>query len=455
MKRNSSDSDRENRPVFIQQRESEPDSGPSMADSDPVEVLQEAGGNQAVKRLHENGNLRAKLEVSRSDDEHEREAERIADEVMREEDDPLDECPDIQRAATWSNSPSVSGQREQQIRALEGDGTPLPESERSFFEPKFGADFSDVRVHTSPEADAAARSINAKAFTHGKDMVFRSGTYNPGSRRSRKLIAHELVHVVQQGQAPTTEQVQRQESERTQDQSQGEGDGGAGEYTVAEGELVEDYIRWVIQNYYIYDDEVIKEDAPDPVHKDANPTDAYGEELSTEGVATAAGQELGKGAHYLAFVMGIGVSVMVGVTGLGMAYGGGLAYTSALGGVGGELGGGFSGGAWATQYARMTGRGIVHLSQLFGAEGVGEKLPSETADVNPAMATVVSPDDINVNLQGGEASQTQVKYLWYLIGHHEVTNKFLRDSDVDISNIRQDKFAELVNMLASKKFGSF
>jgi hypothetical protein len=430
-----------------------------MADSDPVKVLQEAGGNQAVKRLHENGNLQAKLNVSRPDDEHEREAERIADDVMRQEDDPVGESPDIQRAATGSNSPSVSGQREQQIRALERGGTPLPESERSFFEPKFGADFSDVRVHTGPEADAAARSINARAFTHGTDMVFRSGTYNPGSRRSRKLIAHELVHVVQQGQAPTT-QVQRQESEGTQDQSQGGNDGGTGEYTIAEGELVEEYIRWVIQNYYMYDDEVIREHAPDPVHKDANPTDAYGEELSFEGVATAAGQELGRGAHYLAFAMGIGVTVMVGVTGLGMAYGGGLAYTGSLPivgdvGVGGGLGGGFSTGAWTTQYARMTGRGIVHGSQLLGAEGIGERLPSETADVNPEMATVVSPDDINVNLQGGEASQTQVQYLWYLIGHHEVTNKFLRDSDVDISNIRQDKFTELVNTLADNRFESF
>jgi hypothetical protein len=65
----------------------------------------------------------------------------------------------------------------------------------------FGADFSGVRVHTDSKSDSLNRSVQAKAFTTGSDIFFRSGTYQPASSGGQELLAHELTHVVQQGGA--------------------------------------------------------------------------------------------------------------------------------------------------------------------------------------------------------------------------------------------------------------
>jgi hypothetical protein len=70
--------------------------------------------------------------------------------------------------------------------------------ERSFFEPRFGADFSNVRVHNDTQAANVARSVNARAFTYGHNVVFGAGEYSSDTFSGRKLLAHELTHVVQQ-----------------------------------------------------------------------------------------------------------------------------------------------------------------------------------------------------------------------------------------------------------------
>ncbi len=87
---------------------------------------------------------------------------------------------------------------ERAINARRGGGQPLDSGVRGRMEPAFRADFSGVRVHTDAEADNLNRSLNARAFTTGRDVFFRSGAYNPGSSTGRELIAHELTHVVQQ-----------------------------------------------------------------------------------------------------------------------------------------------------------------------------------------------------------------------------------------------------------------
>jgi hypothetical protein len=90
---------------------------------------------------------------------------------------------------------------ETNLNRQRGSGTPLPASLRADFEPKFGADFSGVRVHTNDQSHQLNQSIQAKAFTTGQDVFFRQGAYEPGSRGGQELIAHELTHVVQQGGA--------------------------------------------------------------------------------------------------------------------------------------------------------------------------------------------------------------------------------------------------------------
>jgi len=70
--------------------------------------------------------------------------------------------------------------------------------ERAYFEPRFGVDFSQVRLHSDAQAAESARALNAKAYTLGQDVVFGTGQYISGTSEGRRLMAHELTHVVQQ-----------------------------------------------------------------------------------------------------------------------------------------------------------------------------------------------------------------------------------------------------------------
>ena len=85
---------------------------------------------------------------------------------------------------------------------LRSPGQPLDPATRAFMEPRFGHDFSAVRVHTDLRAAESARAVNALAYTVGRDVTFGPGQYAPGTSAGRRLIAHELAHVVQQGDRP-------------------------------------------------------------------------------------------------------------------------------------------------------------------------------------------------------------------------------------------------------------
>ncbi|MGD8447061.1 MAG: DUF4157 domain-containing protein [Desulfobacterales bacterium] len=84
------------------------------------------------------------------------------------------------------------------IRPPNGGGRPLNESERAFFEPRFGCDFNQVRIHTDAQASTAAEAVSARAFTLGDDIVFGAGHYTPNTSTGNRLLAHELTHVIQQ-----------------------------------------------------------------------------------------------------------------------------------------------------------------------------------------------------------------------------------------------------------------
>jgi hypothetical protein len=118
--------------------------------------------------------------------------------------DDLRENKDEEEVQTKSNTGAaqqITPRVAREIYSLKGGGQPLPASERRFFEPRFGVDFGKVRVHTYNRAALVARSIKAHAFTFGRDVVFWTGQYSPGSHSGRRLLAHELTHVVQQRSA--------------------------------------------------------------------------------------------------------------------------------------------------------------------------------------------------------------------------------------------------------------
>src|SRR5207344_1937947 len=80
------------------------------------------------------------------------------------------------------------------LQAL-GPGQPLGPATRAYFEPRFGYDFSQVRVHSDTRAAESARSVNALAYTLGSNVVFGAGQYAPASSAGQRLLAHELAHV--------------------------------------------------------------------------------------------------------------------------------------------------------------------------------------------------------------------------------------------------------------------
>jgi len=83
-------------------------------------------------------------------------------------------------------------------QAFSSPGKPLDSATRAYMEPRFGTNLAGVRVHTGTDSAAAARAVDAYAYTVGQDIFFGAGRYNPQSKEGRRLLAHELTHTVQQ-----------------------------------------------------------------------------------------------------------------------------------------------------------------------------------------------------------------------------------------------------------------
>jgi hypothetical protein len=193
------------------------------------------------------GVIQSKLTIGQSNDIYEQEADSVAEQVMRMPDTVVSDQPSVvrkedeavQRKPTlpFAQGPScgeeeiiqpklkitplvqrqVEEEKEEPVMMKcissetqvkddiytklnldKGGGQPLPEADRSFMEKRFGFDFSEVRIHRDSNAAKINRRLNAQAFTHGRDIYFDVGRYNPGVSSDKKLLAHELTHVVQQ-----------------------------------------------------------------------------------------------------------------------------------------------------------------------------------------------------------------------------------------------------------------
>lgn len=118
--------------------------------------------------------------------------------VKEEEEKKKEEEEILQTKENPGQTSEVTPDLESHIQSLRGCGQPLPESIRAFFEPRFGHDFSQVRIHTDARAAESAQALNARAFTAGRDVIFGAGQYVPETNSGKKLLAHELTHMVQQ-----------------------------------------------------------------------------------------------------------------------------------------------------------------------------------------------------------------------------------------------------------------
>ena len=144
--------------------------------------------------------IQHKLVMGRADDPAEREADRMAEWVARSGSSRPGPVSAAVRAAA---APPRAAAPDIVPRVLRSAGSPLPPTVRAQMEERFGRDFGSVRVHTGPLAETSAAAVDALAYTVGSDIVFGRGQYQTNSPTGRNLLAHELTHVVQQGQAPS------------------------------------------------------------------------------------------------------------------------------------------------------------------------------------------------------------------------------------------------------------
>jgi hypothetical protein len=184
----------------------------------PVLPPDRAGPPQTASSL-----VQRKLAIGQVNDPLEQEADRIADRMMQAAPDepsigsaPLQlsrtcaDCEGPDEAQTLRTKPSTTsgpapGYASGPVyKAIGSAGRPLDASARTYFEPRFGHDFSRVRVHSDSVADEAAVAIDARAYAVGSHLVFAAGQYAPHTQEGKQLLAHELTHVVQQsgGEVP-------------------------------------------------------------------------------------------------------------------------------------------------------------------------------------------------------------------------------------------------------------
>ncbi|MGE5416095.1 MAG: DUF4157 domain-containing protein [Acidobacteriota bacterium] len=154
--------------------------------------------------------IQPKLIINQPGDIYEQEADRVVEQVMQMPSPaPVSQSPDnsrqdgssIQSAGSY---PEKDIQRNQPTippivhEVLSSPGIPLDPATRAYMEPRFGHDFSRVRVHSGVAAEQSARDMNAKVYTMGHDVVFGAGMFAPETHQGRRIIAHELTHVMQQ-----------------------------------------------------------------------------------------------------------------------------------------------------------------------------------------------------------------------------------------------------------------
>lgn len=233
-------------------------------------LLPQYAENQAVEQKNNLLTIQPKLTIGSPDDPYEREADSVANHVMRMpmsggflENSGMDgliqrkcascdheegkiqrkefaKTPDIQLKCAACEHEEESIQRKpfnitpfiqksgidgggrasdavsNKIESSRGGGSIMSESSRSFMESRFGMDFSGVKIHTDSNASQLSQELNAQAFTVGSDIYFNEGKYNPDSDSGRHLLAHELTHTIQQSPSiqqkkikTTTESIQR------------------------------------------------------------------------------------------------------------------------------------------------------------------------------------------------------------------------------------------------------
>jgi hypothetical protein len=201
------------------------------------------GKDLALSRLIQHSRVQPKLVIEKPHDRFEREADQTAERLVQSR--PLIQLqPEEKEEEAFQAEGLTQRQAEEEEEAIQGKGliqrqaeeeverglslsksggVPLKEGTRAEMEGHFDADFSSVRLHTDTHAASMSRALSAQAFTQGNHIYFGAGKYDPGSTAGKKLIAHELTHVVQQGAAARRKSVIKTFATRRSGSSRGTG----------------------------------------------------------------------------------------------------------------------------------------------------------------------------------------------------------------------------------------
>lgn len=205
----------------------------------PAAVLNEVTPLRGTDTLHKNPlqsySIQRKLTVGAPEDPYEREADAVADSVMRmpeqnfvqrkcnhcEEEEKVQRkplsasiTPFIQTKS--ENAAAVSEGVAGSIHSSRGGGSLLDGGTQSFMSSRMGSDFSNVTIHNDDQSAQLSQNLSAKAFTVGNDIYFNQGQYQPQSSEGKRLLAHELTHTIQQGDVAPATAIQRQEDPRVE-----------------------------------------------------------------------------------------------------------------------------------------------------------------------------------------------------------------------------------------------
>lgn len=142
-----------------------------------------------------------KLQKKEQEEEPEKTEAKIQRKPVFESDEPQEQKLQVQRKGDTPAPAAAPSSVESALQSSKGGGVPMDKETRKNMESAFGADFSGVRIHNDGNARQMSNELGAQAFTHGSDIYFNEGKYEPGSASGSHLLAHELTHTIQQGAA--------------------------------------------------------------------------------------------------------------------------------------------------------------------------------------------------------------------------------------------------------------
>ncbi|NQY05592.1 MAG: DUF4157 domain-containing protein [Flavobacteriaceae bacterium] len=195
----------ENVSPLIQKMEGEEEPVQAMEEED--EAVQSKEEEESVQAMEEEESMQAKEEEEAVQSKEEEESVQAMEEeeaVQSKEEESVQAMEEEEAVQTKSNNTKPKNEGiENKLRKGSGGSKMDPETQAEM-ESGFGADFSNVNIHDDSEAAQMSQDIGAKAFTHGNDIYFNNGKYDPNSKEGKHLLAHELTHTIQQGSSSST-----------------------------------------------------------------------------------------------------------------------------------------------------------------------------------------------------------------------------------------------------------